>query len=231
MNRTIQIIFVMLFCFLFLMKCKEPVAVANVDESENAGESVSADIKDVTNEVLPVSDYVKWVQDFKNGLRKEKKMDDLNFILQYKPAEYIVCMEEREEKMYDTLLKSRVNDLKEMQYYDLKIMLNKEEGELLKYNLSSKEQYEKRVNYFAFRMQDDIQLVEGKDTLPCVLYHFERTYDVAPYCTILVGFNLDTKNIQKQKTFLFHDRTFNKGLLKFTFKENKLTNLPKLETI
>lgn len=231
MYTKYQIIVVGLFCLLFLTQCQDSATVSNEGLNKNGDEYIVVDEKDVTGEVFSVQEYVNWMQDLKNGFRKEKRMDDLDFVLQYKPYEYIVCMEQREEKIHDTLLKSRIDELKGVQYFDLKILLNEQEGELLKYKISSNDQYQKRVNYFAFGMQDDIQLVEGNDTLPCVLYHFERTYDVAPYCTILVGFNLDKNNFQKQKTFLFHDKTFNKGLLKFTFKENRLTNLPKLETI
>ena len=174
---------------------------------------------------------MKWIQDPKNGLRKKKEMGDIDFYVQYKPYEYIVCMEERTGEIADSLMKRKRTELEGVQYYDLKILLNKKEGELLKFNLSSADQYNKRVKYFAFEMQNDIQLVEGNDTLPCVLYHFERTYDTSPSCTILLGFNMDKKSINKQKTLLVYDRTFNKGLLKFTFKENKFLNLPKLQTL
>ncbi len=229
MNRRNKILGVILFCTLILLSCKESGSFS--DEDKNDDDVIYSNTDDVTRTVLSVKDYIMWMQDLKNGFRKEKNMGDLNFILQYKPYEYIICMEEREEKIYDTLLKSRINDLSGIQYYDLKILLNEKEGELLKYNLSSNDEYEKRIKYFAYEMQNDIELVEGNDTLPCILYHFERTYDVAPYCTVLVGFNKKEGDSEKQRTFLFHDKTFNKGLLKFTFKENRLKNLPKLETI
>lgn len=229
MNRHEGVLGLMLFLSALLSSCSGSSSYT-VDKEDN-GESISDNAEDVTNDVLNVHEYVEWIQDPKNGIRKEKSIGDLNFVVQFKPIEYMVCIEERDEKIYDTLLQSRKKELKEMQYFDLKIILNRHEGELLKYNLSSMDQYDQRVKYFAYEMQNDIELVDGIDTLPCVLYHFERTYDVAPYCTILVGFEAKENNIQNQKTFLFHDRTFNKGLLKFTFKDNSLKNLPKLETI
>lgn len=181
--------------------------------------------------VMEVKEYLAWVQDSENGFKKEKTIDNLTFSVQYKPYEYIICMEEKKEELPDTLMKSKIDQINDMQYYNLKIELNEGSGELLKYQLTSQQQYQQRVNYFSFNMQNDIQLVEGKDTLPCVLYHFERAYDIAPSSMFLLGFPLSKSKSQQEKTILVYDKTFHKGLLKFTFKKNELRNLPKLKTI
>lgn len=180
--------------------------------------------------LMNVHDFVQWVQNPENGFRKEKKMDDLTFSVQYKPYEYIVCMEERKEEIKDTLMKNRIGEINGMQYYDLKISLNEGAGELLKYQLASPQQYTERVNYFAFNMQNNIQLVEGNDTLPCSLYHFERAYDAAPSGTFLLGFQVTKNKLSQEKTLLVYDKTFNKGMLKFTFRKKDLKNLPKIKT-
>lgn len=181
--------------------------------------------------LMEVSDYVQWVQNSENGFRKEKVIDDLTFFVQYKPYEYIVSVEERKEEISDTLLKSKIAEINDMQYYDFKISLNEGAGELLKYQLASPQEYAERVNYFAFNMQKDIQLAEGNDTLPCTLYHFERAYDAAPSSTFLLGFPLSENKSQQEKTLLVYDRTFNKGMLKFTFRKKDLKNLPKIKTL
>lgn len=174
-------------------------------------------------------EYVQWVQNPDNGLRKKKIIDDLTFYAQYKPYEYIVCMEQQTEQIYDSLLKRKMNELNGMQYYDFKIMLKDGEGELLKYQLSTQEEYNKRVNYFAFAMQNDIQLVEEKDTLPCSLFHFERAYDVIPSCTFLLGFEKKLSN--KSKTLIVYDKIFKKGYIKFTFDEKELQNIPTIKVL
>jgi hypothetical protein len=63
------------------------------------------------------------------------------------------------------------------------------------------------------------------------MYHYERAYDATPVSTILLGFKKETKNDAKPKTLLVYDKTFNKGLLKFMFTENRLNTLPKLSTL
>lgn len=209
-----------------------PKPVSNKDtalEDEHVQEvPISAEIKD---KKLPVDNYISWVKNPENGLVKIKTIDELQFKVQYKPYEYIICMEERTAQLADSIVKRKLKELEGIQYYDLKILLKSNEGELLKAGLNSTEEYTKRVSYFSFGMQEDIQLVDGNDTLPCVMYHFERAYDVTPVCTVLLGFKQQPVNAGKAKTVLVYDRTFNKGLLKFTFKENRLQTVPKLLTL
>ncbi|MGQ0829856.1 MAG: hypothetical protein ACT4ON_15825 [Bacteroidota bacterium] len=182
--------------------------------------------------VMEGQDYVAWVQDMENGFKKEKTIDDLTFSVQYKPYEYIVFMEEKKDELPDTLVKRKMEQINDMQYYNLKITLNESAGELLKYKLTSQQQYQQRVSYFSFDMQNDVQLVNGNDTLPCILYHFERAYDIAPSGTFVLGFPLSKNESQEEeKTLLVYDRTFHKGLIKFTFRKKELRNLPKLKTI
>jgi hypothetical protein len=187
--------------------------------------------KDTKKMLLEPAQYVRWIQKEGNGLLKEKKIDDITFSAQYKPYPYIACMEERKNKIADAVVKKKISELDGMQYFDLKIALTTAEGELLKYKLGSSSEYDQRVKYFAFAMQNDIKMVEGGDTMPCSLFHFERTYDVAPYSKFLLGFMPDKEKSLEEKTLLFYDRTFGKGMIKFTFKNKQIENIPKLKTV
>jgi len=180
---------------------------------------------------LGVRDYIQWVQDSKNGFRKEKTINNLRFSVQFKPFEYIVCLEEKKSELADSIVRRKVSELNDMQYYDLKIALTKSSGEILKHELTSTQQYQERVNYYAFGMQNDIQLLDGTDTLPCVLFHFERSFDASPESTFLLGFPINRREVSGDKTLIIYDRIFSTGLIKFTFSKKELKNLPKLKTI
>jgi hypothetical protein len=117
-----------------------------------------------------------------------------------------------------------------MQYYNLRIELKDGTGELLKHGATSAADYKGRVNYFAFAMQNDIKLVEGDDTVPCLLFHYERAYDVAPYGTFLLAFPLP-KNSKTDRTLIFTDHGFNKGIIKFFYRGADINNQPQLEVI
>ncbi len=117
-----------------------------------------------------------------------------------------------------------------MEYYDFTISITSGQGELLKYNLTSATQYEDRVKYFAFEMQQYLKLVEDGDTIPCTLFHFERTYDIASYSKFLLGFEKGKNQKPKERVFTFYDKIFNKGLIKFTYTDEDFNNIPKLKT-
>ncbi|MHB8259768.1 MAG: hypothetical protein ACYDCN_00990 [Bacteroidia bacterium] len=78
-------------------------------------------------------------------------------------------------------------------------------------------------------MEKDIRMVDGMDTLKCVLFHFERAYDVIPYATFLLAFP-KSKFPLAEKTFIYNDRVFNKGFIKITYTPEDLSQIPKLKT-
>ncbi|HZK64304.1 MAG TPA: hypothetical protein VFC34_09170 [Puia sp.] len=199
-------------------------------KNPNEASSPGYNEKNISLSLSP-SEYVAWVRNIDNGLRKEKTIEDLTFSVQYKPYPYIVCLEEKKNTLADSIVKNRISGLDGMQYFDLKIALNASQGELLKYKAGNSYEYDRRVKYFAFEMQKDIRLLDGTDTLPCALFHFERTYDVAPYSTFLLGFTPGKDARSEEKTLIFYDRTFGKGTVKFTFRNIELTNIPKLKTL
>ena len=167
---------------------------------------------------LEPKEYVQWIRELTNGLKKEKTIDDLIFTVQFKPPEYIVCMEERQPQLPGDLVKRKTAELSDMQYYDFTITLKKGQGELLKYDLTSSGQYTQRVNYFAFGLQKDIQLLDGNDTLSCSLFHFERAYDVTPSGTFLLGFPVNKNSSGQDKTLIVDDKTF--GIMIHDFRKH-----------
>jgi hypothetical protein len=192
----------------------------------NSAQSESA----VSSRELNPPEYVVWCQDKENRLRKQKEMQDIIFTLQYKPAEYVLCMEQKPQTISAKDLQKQLKELEGSDYFDFSIGLSSGQGELLKYNVSSTDEYTKRLNYFAFDMQRDLKLLDGNDTLNCTLFHFERAYDVAPYSVFLVAFP-KTKNPHSEKTFIYPDKIYGKGMIKFTYTKEDLSQIPKLKAI
>jgi len=201
--------------------------IISCTRSEKGVESIN--ITNAGSTSLSPKDYVNWVKDNKNGLKKDKKIEDLIFTVQYKPIDYVICMEERSDEIADSTIKKKTKELEGMEYIDFKIEVASGQGELLKHNLSDRAEYKDRVNYFAYKMQQDIQLVEGLDTIPCSLSHFERAYDVAPYSSFVLGF-ASNPSYKGNKTFVYHDQIFKKGIIQFEFQEKDFQSIPKLET-
>ncbi|MGP8217331.1 MAG: hypothetical protein ACLQQ4_17315 [Bacteroidia bacterium] len=212
-------------CILFAYSCTRFQNNTGTGGDQNpTGSTYTSDTKLVPGE------YVKWVENEQNGLKKKREIGDITFYAQYKPLQYIVCEEERKNDIPDTTAKRRASELNGMQYMTLKIALKDGKEELLRYGISSASDYDDRVNYFSFGMQQDLQLVESGDTLPCLLFHYERIFGLAPYATFSLAF-AKGKNVNADKTLILFDHVFNKGLVKFFFKGKDIDAAPQVATI
>jgi hypothetical protein len=189
--------------------------------------------KDNTNVMLSSEKYIQWVEDEENQMTRSKTIDDLEFELQYKPVDYIISMEESDSVLTDSLINERRKELEGMYYFDFKIALKDGSGELLKHELGSAEEYEARVEYFAFKMQNDLSLTIDNEKIPCSLFHFERAYDVAPYSIFLLGFikGQTTYDENTEVKFEYHDQIFQKGIIKFIYTIHELNNTPKIQAL
>jgi len=172
--------------------------------------------------------YLQYVTDRSNGLVIDKEIGDVQYTLFFKPLEYLAI-----KNMGDQTDKSRVieevESLKDLQYYNFKIAIKNFNQEILKYKLGSEQEYTDRVSYLAFGMQQDIRLVEGLDTLPCALFHFERNYGVAPNANFVLAFEKSkSEKMIYSRTLMFEDKIFGTGKVNMTIEKESIAQLPGL---
>jgi hypothetical protein len=215
---------------LFICACNSDLSRSEQERIVATGNSPGKS-NSTTSAPVRAAEYISWVRNPENGLLRKKTIDELSFSAQYKPCSYIACLESAKADISDTILRRKLSELEGMEYIDLKIELEGGQGELLKHDLHSAKQYDERITYFSFGMQKDIFLVAGADTIPCGLYHFERAYDVTPYSVFLLGFATRPGSMKTDRTLVFHDNTFHKGIIKLNFSASDLSNIPKLKTI
>lgn len=192
--------------------------------------NISTSDQQTPTQLNPLS-YVQWVNSEQNELFKSKTIDEVKYILRFKPHEYMACMEIKKDTISAAEIKSKEKEFEGMLYYDFKIHIPNGSAEFLKYGVSSTPEYQQRVSYCSFSMQHDISLVQGSDTIPCSMFLFERAYDVTPEGTFLVGFDEHSVDLNKEITFVFNDRLFRKGMIKFTYAPKSLSRIPKLKTV
>jgi hypothetical protein len=181
--------------------------------------------------VLAPREFISWVRDAENGLRVEKEIADHLFALQYKPAEYEVLMQARDEDISTSDFNAMKNEIDELQYFTLSVIAA-DKKELALSGTADEKAYAERANYMMAEMQEDFALLEGGDTLPCVFFHSERNFNLSPENHILLGFEKAKTNgtqSAKDKTLIYYDRLLDCGLVLLTIKAEDLQNLPELK--
>jgi len=215
-------IFVIISSLLYFCSCKQG------DQSMfNFSSGSASENSTLNNQKVNPTEYLQWSENPENGMIAEKTIDDLSFSAFYKTPEYLVLKEFGNGEITKPEFDKKIKDYEGMQYFSFKIQDIKDEKELLRKGLKSEQEYYSRIEYFSFKMQKDFKLIEGTDTLNCLLFHFERSYGLAPNAVFTMGFE-PGKNKTSTKSILYQDNVFNVGNIYLTIKDKDLVKLPNL---
>jgi hypothetical protein len=177
-------------------------------------------------ERLSVEEYISYIKNPENGLNVNKEFNEFEFELIYKPVEFIAINEQRKLIIDTAWYQQRIKELQDLQYYTLKIA-SLSGSDMMKTGINTAQEYANRLHYFSDIAQYDIRLIDGKDTLTCALFHFERNYGVAPYNNIVLGF-IKKKGKQKTKTLSFDEQVLGVGKVNLKIEENYINNIPQI---
>jgi hypothetical protein len=155
------------------------------------------------------------VQDYENGLHHKERVSDFVFDLQYLPEEYLRLMKNEMIKWDDQSYTG-------FQQYQLSITMNGEKDNL--HNSMTEEEIENKLYYFSYRFQYDIHLEESGVMLPCVLYHFERSLDLAKSGIFLLGFeNRDSLSTESQ--LIIESEQFSEKAIRIKILKNRPSHI------
>ncbi len=172
--------------------------------------------------------YIKYITDEKNGLNKMVQIGDWEFEMLYKPSDYIMYMESKGDKQYDWNTRSK--NLTGTVWFNISFKRKSADVSPLKYNVSSLEEYNMRLNYFLNYAPKDIALLYGKDTIKPMSYLFETNYNLTPQETMVVGFDLPGRPEapQKDMQLVYYDQVFKNGFIKATYSIESIDKAPRL---
>lgn len=224
MNKLGYIFFA--FGLTLIMSCQSDDAVIEKNEVVTENEP----LQNIGME-MPLIDFNAWISAEENNLVKSKNISELNFKMSFVPKESMAFNELKGQEYTKEEFDEALTHYKDMSYFNFRIEVPKEQGELLKYNLSSAQQYNDRINYMSFRMQKDIILVQDNDTLFPGIFHFERIFETAPFATVMLAFDNKKINLEKEFTIIYNDQLFNKGYIKYYYQPNLLIDLPKINSL
>ncbi len=178
---------------------------------------------------LPAGQYVKYVVSKDNGMRKEVDLDGWNYVIQYRPYDYIVLVENSASKGHIDIAK-RKDELRGTAWFNISFRRTDGSVSPLRYNISSIEEYNTRLNYFLNEAKENISLTYGKIVLKPISYLFENNYNLTPQETIVVGFALPKGEAQpsKEMQLAYTDAVFKNGIIKAKYSPEQLNNIPNL---
>lgn len=135
---------------------------------------------------LDRKEFIEWIRDSKNGLHVQKQSGDYLLDVQYQPPSYMVL--QRNPTIGAEEFIKEIEKKENLQYYVLKIGVLHKNIDFLSYEVESSIQKQQKLYYYSYSFQNDIQLEDTGELLPCVLYHFERSADVKGSRTFVLAF-------------------------------------------
>lgn len=137
------------------------------------------------NGKLTEREYLEWVRDEENGLHAKKESGEISLDVQFQPTQYILLqrkknaeIEQKEEHQVDGL-----------QYYLLTLGIVGGGADFINHGISNIEEKQRKEYYYSFNFQDALRLEDPSgNTLPCILYHFEKPINLAQSRTFVLGF-------------------------------------------
>ena len=226
-------IFIYISVLLFVFSCHS----TRMTEGSNMEETEVKDVESASffdmlfgnkkekEELMPV-EYVRWVEDEKNGLRIRQQEGEYLYELQYQPLEYIVVLQERTGQIKASLLKEEMEKRGDLQYFTLKMYSGKGKG-----LLSDKElEAENKELYLLSGLQQEMMLSQADDTLRCLLFHFESSNNLIPYDQCVLAFEKPLDN-KKDILFIYRTDKYENGGVKIPIKRENINKIPKLKTI
>lgn len=118
---------------------------------------------------LTKDEFESWIKIPGNGLRVVKKMNGVEFDVQFRPSQL-------------TSLENIDSDADTFNIKQFTLKIGFPNGEdILKYGVSNQVELQQNLYYYSFLFQDDIYLEKNGKRFPCGLSHFEKSVDSKNY--------------------------------------------------
>jgi hypothetical protein len=162
-------------------------------------------------------EIIAYSQTGKSGWSKGISVAGVKYDVSYRHPSLIFAIEDD----VDSLIEGRDSLLRTSYWFNIDISIDGFNQSPLRYQLSSLEEYNMRLDYFLNRAIHDVWLEDGKDTFRPTSYWFENNHNLIARETIVLGF--DNREINgKTVQLAFNDRLFRNGIIKANFQKEDL---------
>ncbi|PKP22873.1 MAG: hypothetical protein CVU05_01940 [Bacteroidetes bacterium HGW-Bacteroidetes-21] len=180
------------------------------------------------DELLP-DEYLPFYLEQSDIIENKKMIDDIYIKAMYLSPEYMALKNNEHSKADEIMdeLKERNN----YYYFNLEIGYNEDKNDILQKDIANQEEFFQRVEYLSFKVQNDLRLIVGAETLPCIMAQYERTFGLNKAISIVCMYE-KSKN-QKENCpdikLEYYDNFFKSGIVYLAFDGESLCNLPTLK--
>lgn len=168
-----------------------------------------------------------FVQNEKNEYKASKKVNGIDFALQYKPTDMMV-----QQEIGDSISPEKVDQLRKKYKDNLYFLLSMSgnDTELLSVVIKDRQRYNDMVNQLVFGMNQKIVLISPeKDTLKMLDYVYPRMYGMSKSTNLLLVFPRDPKFLDKPYlNFTILDFGMETGDVKFKLDPKVIKKEPTL---
>lgn len=174
--------------------------------------------------------YLAEVTEKKEPLLMVKKFDDISFAVKYRPLEEMVLFDLKDSVLTQKSFEKVSEKYTDMHYFTFSIESAKEK-EIIAHNNTDQNEYFMNLDYLVNSIQYDFYLLEGNDTLPCSICHYERNYGISSINNLNLAFEKKNKSkaTANEITLVYDDKLFQVGKLKFRVDKETIENLPGLK--
>jgi hypothetical protein len=182
---------------------------------------------------LDARDYISFIETKCAGtLTNVKTVNDISYKVMYLPIDYMLLKNENlengkiDKEKYSKEYSANKNTL----FFNLIIKDEPKSFNVKRYVLE-KSKYMTLLEYTNSQLQENIKLILGENTFPCVLCHLEPPSAIKPELRISFEFDvMDKREFDKEDLLVsFTDQLFDNGIIKFRFLNKELGHLPKLK--
>lgn len=173
---------------------------------------------------LSVRDYIAWFGKQDCPLAKTQEQDGYKYELRYQTADCLALKEIAEEELTNRKLKEELKARNGLYYFLLRITPTEEKKQKFL------EEESRSISWLSFGAKEDIKLIQGKDTLSCVMNQFEPSMGIMPYQSFNIGILKPEKEKQDNPNtdikILFTDKVNSGKQIVFTIKASDFKQIP-----
>lgn len=173
--------------------------------------------------------YYSWNNSKQSTVSKWINSSAFLFNANYRPKEFMALSELNGEQLTNSTFNKALKNYECCEHILLKIFSKDTVSEALSYKMTDKAEYYERIRFLNSEFGSKTILIDGKDTLPCTFYLYERTYKLQPFISVNLIYEKKHKTRNKQMKLLIEPTLFNAQAVEITFNKDELSQIPQLK--